>query len=278
MRLSFGFLILAFCAFLVAPGAAHAYEYGNPYDLFFGQPVYEPEAEPVEVPWGMEAGCIDCDLGHKSSYSNRSRLRRSGREIARAARKARYQQRLKARSRYARTAAIESAEEREYDEIEGASAADGEEPTAQIGSGFVARLLKSAVQESNRTCRHTSRGYRCKRSSKGLGMCLQGVRMALQRAAGRSTRGGIGTRQAKHAGPYLRKFGFRKAPAGRYTPETAPVGSILVYDAPRERYKAGHIEIKGTNGYYSDYFHRQPISSYMHGRRRLIGIYLPPQS
>ena len=241
------------------------------------------EKPPARAAVRTEAGCDDCAVAGAQSTrgSQAETVNRTSREIlkvAGASKSGKKGPKSSAPNKSGkRTPEIEKEEEREYDEIDEEKEPADEKHDSKGTGKFVQSLLKNASAEANRSCRQTSNGRVCKRSiGKGLGMCLQGVRMALQKTKGVSTAHGIGL-NAKDAGPALRQFGYSKAPAGKYTPATAPLGAILIYNAPGQPRKAGHIEIKGKNGYYSDYFNSRPISQLMPGRRVLIGIYVPPK-
>ncbi|HEX8679942.1 MAG TPA: hypothetical protein VF683_08275 [Chthoniobacterales bacterium] len=68
---------------------------------------------------------------------------------------------------------------------------------------------------------------------------------------------------AKQAGDELVRFyGFKKLAIR--DPYQAPVGAVLVYGARRA---AGHVEIRTTSGFVSDFRSRTP------SKRRLIGVY-----
>jgi hypothetical protein len=58
-------------------------------------------------------------------------------------------------------------------------------------------------------------------------------------------------------------YGFRKLPVN--DPYQAPVGSVLVYNAARS---AGHIEMRTTDGFVSDFRSKTP------SRRPLLGVYV----
>ena len=135
------------------------------------------------------------------------------------------------------------------------------------------RLLSLAKEEASRQCRKTANGMLCRKGTKRV--CLQAVRMVLQRMFGENT-DVPWTTKAKDAGPFLEKYGYKKAPKGKHNELNAPAGAVLVYDAPKEPNHAGHIEIKGDDGYYSDYFSANPITKIDGAdKRRLIAVYLP---
>jgi hypothetical protein len=142
-------------------------------------------------------------------------------------------------------------------------------------SPFVKKLLQAARHEAEQPYRYIGGRKITKPGSKRL--CLQGVRMAFQKANGESAKSGW-TSRAKDAGPFLKKYGYQKASAGRYNEYNAPVGSVLIYDVPGYPNQAGHIEIKGTDGYYSDFYSPNPVTKALGKRRRLIGVYVPGAS
>lgn len=229
-----------------------------------------------------EAGCEECAVATRAPRrrSSAEALGQASREIKKVASNRPVKKAAAPKKKAAkRSAEVEAEEESEYDAIAEESTQPEEKTSKSKATGkFVDQLLKNAYAEANRMKRMTTRGMKYKSTiGKSLGMCLQGVRMALQKTKGLSLNGGIGTQLAKNAGPHLGKFGYKKAGRG-ITQDNAPLGAIMIYDAPGQPSKAGHIEIKGKNGYYSDYFNSQPLNKLMPGRRRLIGIYLPPQN
>ena len=135
------------------------------------------------------------------------------------------------------------------------------------------KLLSLAKEEASRHCRKTASGMLCRKGTKRV--CLQAVRMVLQRMFGENT-DIPWTTKAKDAGPFLEKYGYKKAPKGRLNEINAPAGAVLVYDSPKQPSHAGHIEIRGDDGYYSDYFSAHPITKVDGAeKRRLIAVYLP---
>jgi hypothetical protein len=125
---------------------------------------------------------------------------------------------------------------------------------------FVQKLLHFAKLESERPCRTLKKGTICRSPEQPKSACLQGVRMAFQRAKGESTaKTWVG--EAKKAGPFLKKYGYHKIAVSDF--ESAPAGSVFIYINTQNARHAGHIEIKGTDGFYSD-FH----SPYMINDRR----------
>jgi hypothetical protein len=147
-----------------------------------------------------------------------------------------------------------------------------EDQTSGALSPFVKKLLTSATKEVNRKCRVIDGRNICRTGSKRA--CLQGVRMAFEEANGDPLKGW--TNKAKDAGPFLKKYGYSKSAKGKYTVKTAPVGSVMIYDVPGHASQAGHIEIKGTDGYYSDFYEKNPITAKLGNLRRLIAIWVPP--
>lgn len=78
------------------------------------------------------------------------------------------------------------------------------------------------------------------------------------------------TNLACEAGKELvEKYGFTKLRVS--SPWKAPVGSVLVY-APNRKYRAGHVEIRGSNDFVSDYRGRRPAAF------KFIGAYARLQS
>jgi len=64
-------------------------------------------------------------------------------------------------------------------------------------------------------------------------------------------------------------YGFTKLRVS--SPWKAPVGSVLVYAANR-KYRAGHVEIRGSNDFVSDYRGRRPAAF------KFLGAYARVQS
>jgi hypothetical protein len=172
---------------------------------------------------------------------------------------------------------IEDEELRDYEEMERKNpigkAKTMNRPSDQKGlSPFVQKLLKFAKIEAAKpsrklcaTCRTIYRPGRAK------GACLQGVRMAFQKAAGQSTGSGW-TLNAKDAGPHLKKYGYHKISLSER--DKAPPGSVFIFHAVNNPRKAGHIEIKGTDGYYSDFYEPVTIDKRM-PTRRLAEVWVP---
>jgi hypothetical protein len=91
--------------------------------------------------------------------------------------------------------------------------------------------------------------------------CWHFVKEALVAAGVVSSR--PATTLAKQAGQELvSNYGFKKLPVS--DPYAAPVGAVLVYDARRA---AGHVEIRTTDGFVSDFRSKTP------SRRPLLGVY-----
>lgn len=65
----------------------------------------------------------------------------------------------------------------------------------------------------------------------------------------------------------VQTYGFTKLRAS--SPWQAPVGSVLVYAANR-KYKAGHVEIRGSNDFISDYRCRRPAAFKFLGAYALV--------
>lgn len=75
------------------------------------------------------------------------------------------------------------------------------------------------------------------------------------------------TAYAKQAGKELQtRYGFTKI--GVNDPFNAPVGAVLVYGGPG----AGHVEIRTTYGFVSDFQSLKP------SQRPLIGVYIKPRA
>lgn len=88
---------------------------------------------------------------------------------------------------------------------------------------------------------------------------------------------------AKHVGCRLQEHGMKNlcktgCSSKSYTcmmdPYAAPAGSVLIYDnVGRGCHPAGHIEIRTSNGFISDYFSTRPRNA-GNKCRRLIGIWV----
>lgn len=139
-----------------------------------------------------------------------------------------------------------------------------------------------------------TRWSRSKPSGTSVAKCARYVKYAMFPPG--SSNEGFGTfseypwgTDAVESGAWLRDKGFVNLmdipEMSHLTPETAPVGSILVYDKPsanrRNRYVVdgvnrggpGHIEIKASeNEYISDFINDEPTT--IGGERRPIGIYV----
>jgi hypothetical protein len=84
------------------------------------------------------------------------------------------------------------------------------------------------------------------------------------------------TNLARDYGPSYEKppFNYKKCSGSQYTEFNAPAGSIIIYTNSFRPSAAGHIEIKGTDGYYSDFYEDHPIST--KGTRKVEEILVPP--
>ena len=69
------------------------------------------------------------------------------------------------------------------------------------------------------------------------------------------------------AGELTKSYGFKRLKMR--DPNHAPLGSVLVYGGR----DAGHIEIRTTRGYVSDFVSKRPYS-----RRPLLGIFVKPHA
>jgi hypothetical protein len=115
------------------------------------------------------------------------------------------------------------------------------------------RRMQVATKIANSNARRHSRRH-----------CWRAVKNALVRAKVVSSR--PSTRYAKQAGNELqRKYSFKKLNVK--DPRKAPLGAILVYGGRG----AGHVEIRTTKGFVSDFTHSRP------SRRPLIGVYVSPK-
>ena len=93
-------------------------------------------------------------------------------------------------------------------------------------------------------------------------LCWRYVKDALVASGAVSSR--PETAFAKEAGDELvKKFGFKKIDVT--DPYSAPVGSVLVYDA---KGSPGHVEIRTANGFASDFRTKTP------SRRPLLGVFV----
>lgn len=112
-----------------------------------------------------------------------------------------------------------------------------------------------------------------------LGQCYKYVKIAL--LASDKTKRYLGQEAAKNAGPELQKEGFRNLldnPNHEFkSPYDAPVGAVIVYDVT-DGTRWGHIEVRVSDGFASDYFSRRPRTtlsgkeneSTMSGRNRKV--------
>jgi len=167
-------------------------------------------------------------------------------------------------------------ENKDYDNLPQTEAP--EQTTAYRGnSKFLKNLERTTLQAVRKP--RVRGGRVIKDPTRAKGLCLRGVREAIQLASGKPLHGW--TLSAKNAGPFLvREQGYKKARPGQYTAHNAPIGSVLIYDKPSDPRAHGHIEIRMANGYYSDFYAKYPINDprQMGTKRRLIGIYLPPEN
>lgn len=117
-----------------------------------------------------------------------------------------------------------------------------------------------------------------------LGQCYKYVKIAL--LASGMAKHYLGQEAAKNAGPELRKEGYRNLldnPAhGMQSPYDAPLGAVIVYDVT-DGSPWGHIEVRVSTGFASDYLSRRPRTtpfgkereSTMEGRnRKVVGIWI----
>jgi hypothetical protein len=119
----------------------------------------------------------------------------------------------------------------------------------QIAGNFDRKLLAASRIAVNNARRHSTRS------------CWRYVKSALLKAEVVDSY--PRTTYAKQAGRELENdFGFVKT--GIRTPESAPIGSVLVYGGRG----AGHVEIRAAEGYVSDFVSPKPSP------RPLIGVYV----
>lgn len=106
------------------------------------------------------------------------------------------------------------------------------------------RMVRASLIARQNTLRHSS------------GYCWRFVKKALVSSGAVSSY--PKTNLACDAGNELVQiYGFTKLRVS--SPWKAPVGSVLVYAANR-RYRAGHVEIRGSNDFVSDYRGRRPAN------------------
>lgn len=74
---------------------------------------------------------------------------------------------------------------------------------------------------------------------------------------------------ASKFGTPLQKAGFCNY-VGRYTPQSAPVGAVLVYRGG----PWGHVEVKVSGGYYFGPVNEMPATQWRSKKRILTGIYM----
>ncbi len=99
------------------------------------------------------------------------------------------------------------------------------------------------------------------------GYCWRFVKRALLAAGAVSSY--PKTNYAHEAGRELvEKHGFTKLKVSN--PWKAPVGAVLVY-GPNRKFKAGHVEIRGSNDFISDYRGRRPADFKFIGAYALVG-------
>lgn len=124
-----------------------------------------------------------------------------------------------------------------------------------------------------------------KSREESLGQCYKYVKIAL--LASDMTKHYLAKEAAKDAGGELKKEGYRnlldKPNHGLQSPFDAPVGAVIVYDVT-DGTRWGHIEIRVTLGFASDYFSERPrtcsrnekrINATMSGRsRKVSGIWI----
>jgi hypothetical protein len=123
------------------------------------------------------------------------------------------------------------------------------EPFAKVDSKIDPKLRRAATIAEERAHAHS------------LSKCWHFVKEALVAAGVVSSR--PKTVLAKQAGQELvNNYGFKKLPVS--DPYQAPVGAVLVYGANRA---AGHVEIRTTNGFVSDFRSKTPSP------RPLIGVF-----
>ena len=112
------------------------------------------------------------------------------------------------------------------------------------GANVTNEMVRASLIARQNTLRHSS------------GYCWRYVKKALVSAGAVSSY--PKTNLACEAGKELVEvYGFTKLRVS--SPWKAPVGSVLVYAANR-RYRAGHVEIRGSNDFVSDYRGRRPAN------------------
>jgi hypothetical protein len=122
-------------------------------------------------------------------------------------------------------------------------------PLAKVDQSLNPKLLRAATIAQERAHAHSR------------SQCWRYVKEALLAAGAVSSY--PKTAYAKQAGQELVKnYGFKKLPV--HDPFKAPVGAVLVYGARRA---AGHVEIRTTDGFVSDF--KSPVPS----QRPLVGVY-----
>ncbi len=122
-------------------------------------------------------------------------------------------------------------------------------PLAKVDRSVDPKLMHAATIAQERAHAHSN------------SRCWQYVKEALLKSG--AVNSYPKTPLAKQAGQELvSNYGFRKIPV--QDPFKAPVGSVLVYGANRA---AGHVEIRTTDGFVSDFRRATP------SHRPLLGVY-----
>jgi hypothetical protein len=123
-------------------------------------------------------------------------------------------------------------------------------PFAKVDRHIDPKLMRAATIAEERAHAHSRR------------QCWHAVKEALVASGVVDSR--PKTPLAKQAAQELvSNYGFKKLPVN--DPYKAPVGSVLVYNASRS---AGHVEIRTTDGFVSDFRSKTP------SRRPLLGVYV----
>ena len=123
-------------------------------------------------------------------------------------------------------------------------------PFANAAGSIDPALMRAATFAEERAHAHSTQ------------QCWRAVKEALLASGAVSSR--PTTILAKEAAEELvAVYGFKKLPVN--DPYQAPVGSVLVYDAPAA---AGHVEIRTPDGFVSDFRSKTP------SRRPLLGVYV----
>lgn len=111
------------------------------------------------------------------------------------------------------------------------------------------------------------------------GLCLTGVRVALQKAC-KSNGGSWGCEAAANSGACFAKMKFEKHDGSETPPGTPPPGTVFVYEGG----DWGHVEVytgkteKGERDQYCSDF-CTPIPMYIHSpqKRKLVSWWVPPE-